>query len=134
MVPVATKKRMVKLWNEGLSAKEIQKDHYPEEKISSIRHWIHTDPNAIKKKRGGSLNAYQSLEDWMVWWLYHNTSLNTTEMGEVLKRTKASVCCRMTTLGARHHPPFGEPPGEFLEWVESEAQLIVDEQLKKRVG
>lgn len=121
-----SKKRMVRLWNNGMTAREIQEEHYPNETVYSIRYWISVDPDAIKKGRGGSHNAYTPLEDWKVWWLYNNTNLNSTEVGELVNRSKSSVCCRMTTAGTRMHPPFGDPPKEFEEWLQSQAPLIVE--------
>jgi len=121
-----SKKKIVQLWNSGMTAKEIHEEHYPNTTIYTIRYWISKDPNAIRKGRGGSHNAYTRLEDWKAWWIYHNTNLNNSEIGELLNRSRNSVSCRMTVAGTRTHPPFGDPPQEFDEWLQSQAPLIVE--------
>lgn len=127
---------IIKLWNGGMTSREIQEEHFPQYPINKIRYFLSRSPDATRKGkggRGGGHSRYSPTEDWKVWYLYHNTNMNMREIGFQLGRSKASVQGRMGMLSLIRNKPPSEPTEEYMLWVDSQAPDII-ETLKHGVG
>jgi|GEM_PF-6651961 len=117
--------KMVEMWNKGASARDIQEE-FPQFSRPTIYYMVHSRKGAEYRQRGHGHNCWKPVEDWKVWWLYHNTDLNSREIAEVVGRSKSSVSSRMNQIGTRYHIPASEPPEEYRFWLESKAPRFIE--------